>query len=88
MCGTAPFMSMTAAGEFNPEDFCTLYASICTDANQATGYANRQMCLTNYGMVTTQIHCRSYHLCNANVSASNATTHCPHSTGTGLCTGN
>jgi hypothetical protein len=35
-----------------------------------------------FAAVTTQAHCRSYHLCNASMP-NMAATHCPHATGMG-----
>ena len=83
MCSTAP-LGMNGTGVFTAEDFCTLYLDTCTGANAAAGYTARASCEQMFGAVTTQAHCRSYHLCNA-AGTGGPATHCPHATGMGLC---
>ena len=72
-------------GTFTPAEFCALYLDTCT--TPASDYNTLAKCMTAWAAVTTNAHCRTYHLCNA-ATAGPAATHCPHATGTGACMGN
>jgi len=67
---------------FTPQQFCVLFGSVCAGkpANvKEQDLTVESTCETAYaGWTMAQTVCRTDHLCNANVSAAMATTHCPH----------
>lgn len=85
MCSMAMYGTDSGTGKFTPAEFCALYLSTCTAP--AADYNTMEKCLDRWAMVTTNAHCRTYHLCNAAV-AGPATTHCPHAVGMQACMGN
>ena len=86
-CARRPRSATNGTGVFTAEDFCTLYLATCTGTDAAAGYTTRASCEQMFGAVTTQAHCRSYHLCNADAqtAAATITMHCGHATGINLC---
>lgn len=73
-------------GTFTPAEFCALYFDTCDPP--AADYDTMAKCMNRWSMVTTNAHCRSYHLCNAATMPGGAAMHCPHAVGMGACMGN
>ena len=85
--GKAGSGGSSASAGVNCTTYCGLAVGmVCTGALQL--YANAAACQTGCAMITTPgsvtdtagntLGCRIYHLTLANMSATNATTHCPH----------
>ena len=70
-----------------PPPYAAIPCATCTGTDAAPGYTTRPSCENMFAAVTTQAHCRSYHLCNAEMAtvAAMITAHCGHATGINLC---
>jgi hypothetical protein len=80
-----------AATPFTAEDFCALYADACGTMT-FTGALTSADCVATYNSWSTKKimgaptvgvqNCVSYHVCNAESSATAPATHCPHAAAT------
>ena len=68
--------------------FCTKYNAVCV-FGASPEYTDMADCMMRYPLASDMGSCRATHLCNANISAGMATTHCPHAQAvpTGPCSG-